>query len=218
MFDWENDIQKCRNAIRFIDAAKEIIRKEGIENISVRKIAQTAGFHNSTIYLYFKDADYLLLLASLKYFDSYIQKPKKYSDKMAEPKERFLAIWTAFGDTVFEHPKIFQNFFFGKYSEDLTPIITLYYDLFPMEKVKCLKEIEGIYYGKNIEERSYQILKPLIQEKDCCVALDNIELVNRIIISCLKQLLDQKCSSPSPDPKEWNDLLMKMICYVAGIK
>ena len=42
-----------------------MIESEGLENISVRKIAQKAGFHNSTIYLYFEDLDQLAMFASL---------------------------------------------------------------------------------------------------------------------------------------------------------
>ena len=42
------------NTIRFIEAAEELIDEHGIDNVSVRKIADKAGFHNSTIYLYLK--------------------------------------------------------------------------------------------------------------------------------------------------------------------
>lgn len=45
----------------FIEAAKNIIVKEGAENVSVRKVAEQAGYTFTTIYNYFKDLNELLL-------------------------------------------------------------------------------------------------------------------------------------------------------------
>lgn len=44
----------------FIQAAKEIIINEGVENVSVRKVADHAGYTFTTIYNYFKDLNELL--------------------------------------------------------------------------------------------------------------------------------------------------------------
>ena len=51
----EKENQKRQNTIRFIEATQELIETDGLKNLSIRKIADKAGFHNSTIYLYFKD-------------------------------------------------------------------------------------------------------------------------------------------------------------------
>lgn len=45
----------------FLQAAKEIILKEGVEAVSVRKIAQATGYSYATIYHYFSDVHALLL-------------------------------------------------------------------------------------------------------------------------------------------------------------
>ena len=123
MNETEKEALKLQNTLRFIEAAKELIDTEGISKVSVRKIAEKAGFHNSTIYLYFKDANQLILLASLKHFTDYSRLLSEYSKKNATPQENFFAIWDAFGQTVFKKPEIFYNFFFGKHSNNLTPII-----------------------------------------------------------------------------------------------
>ena len=49
------ELQKKQNTIRFIEAARLLIDEIGLKKVSIRKIAEQAGFHNSTIYLYFKD-------------------------------------------------------------------------------------------------------------------------------------------------------------------
>lgn len=218
MIDWEKDEEKRRNAITFVEATQTLIDTEGLEKISIRKIAEKAGFHNSTIYLYFKDANQLILLASLKHFNEYSRKLADFGTMIAGPTDKFLAIWQAFGETIFNKPHIFRNFFFGKYSSNLTPIITQYYQLFPEEKPAYTKEIEKMYFGGNISDRCLQILKPLTEVESTHVTEDNLQLVNTIIVACLKQLLDQACSDPSLDPDDVNDQLIQMICHVAGVE
>ncbi len=218
MLDWEQDELKRKNGIAFVEATQSLIDENGLEKISIRKIADKAGFHNSTIYLYFKDVNQLILLASLKHFNEYSQKLAEYSSIIASPTDKFLAIWDAFGQTVFRKPHIFHNFFFGKYSQNLTPIITQYYRLFPEEKTNYSKEIEDMFYGNNIKERCLKILQPLIDVESSRVNKDNIHLVNTIIVSCLKQLLEQKCADPELDADDLNELLINMICYITGVE
>lgn len=218
MIDWEKDIEKRKNAIAFVEATQALIDSEGLENISIRKIAEKAGFHNSTIYLYFKDANQLILLASLKHFHEYSRKLANFGTMIASPTDKFLAIWQAFGETVFHKPHIFRNFFFGKHSSNLTPIITQYYQLFPEEKPAYTKEIEEMYYGGNISARCLQILKPLIEVETSRITAENIHLVNTIIVACLKQLLDQACADPTLDSDDVNDQLIQMICHITGVE
>ena len=47
----------------FIRCTREIIDLEGIQQVSIRKVAQTAGLNSATLYLYFDDADELITLA-----------------------------------------------------------------------------------------------------------------------------------------------------------
>lgn len=218
MIDWEKDEEKRKNAIAFVEATQELIDTEGLEKVSIRKIAEKSGFHNSTIYLYFKDVNQLILLASLKHFNAYSQKLAEYSSIIAGPTDKFLAIWDAFGQTVFQRPLLFRNFFFGKYSGNLTPIITQYYQLFPEEKIHYSQEIEDMYYGNDIYDRCLKILQPLTEVESTLVTPENIKLVNTIIVACLKQLLDQICADPTLDPDEINDQLIQMICYIVGIE
>ncbi len=45
----------------FVQAAKEIIMRDGVESVSVRKVADLAGYSYATIYNYFADLNALLL-------------------------------------------------------------------------------------------------------------------------------------------------------------
>lgn len=216
MAECEKDEQKAKNAVCFIKATQELIDTEGLDKLSIRKIAEKAGFHNSTIYLYFKDLQHLILLASLKHFAEYNHTLAEYSRQQRSPEESFFAIWETFGKTVLQNPPIFYNFFFGKYSQNLTPIIRQYYELFPEEKEEYSKEIEIMYYGNSIQERCLQILAPLADHPTVRVTSDNMELVNSIIVSCLKDLLQQKCENPALDSQQLNANFLSMLSYIIG--
>lgn len=209
----EKDNLKRENTIRFIEAAEELIDQYGIENVSVRKIAEKAGFHNSTIYLYFSDSDQLLLLASLKHFNEYSKALSRLSTKDFDSKENFYFIWRFFVESMYRKPHIFYNFFFGKHSDDITKIMRQYYDLFPDKSEEFSPIIEDMYYGKNIQQRCLRILQPLI-ELDTRVTAENLNLVNDIIVSSLKYKLEQKCQNPKLDSDILTRELMQIIEHV----
>lgn len=213
----EKEEQKRQNTIRFINAAQEMIDTEGLAHVSIRKIAEKAGFHNSTIYLYFKDLDQLIMLASIKYFREYSRALGEQSRRNLPAKERFLSIWELFAASIFKEPHIYYNFFFGKHSDNLRKIMNSYYQIFPEELEEFSEEIELMYFGANIEERCLNILKPLIQEHTA-VTNENLLMINNIIISCCKYKLEQKCADDSLDAVKLREELLASISYVTGIQ
>lgn len=207
-------LMKQQNTVRFIEAARELMDTEGLNKLSVRKIAEKAGFHNSTIYLYFKDVDELILLASLKHFNGYSTALAKQNDKNMAAYENFLSIWKFFSESAFEKPEIFYNFFFGKHSDELTEIFERYYDLFPDEKAIYREDIQSMYFGKDIYERCFLILKPLLKEKNLRLTEDNLDMVNDITVGYLKYLLEQKCLSPALPAETFTQKMLSMIRYM----
>ncbi|MCP1109464.1 TetR/AcrR family transcriptional regulator [Ohessyouella blattaphilus] len=213
----ENDLQRKQNAILFIETAREMIEAEGIDQVSVRKIADKAGFHNSTIYLYFEDLDELLMLASIKYFREYSESLEHLSNQAQSPTKNFLAIWDLFNRSIFRKPKVFYNFFFGKRSQNLKEILNLYYDiLFPEERHRFSAEIETMYFGNNLKERSLRILRPLIEE-ETAVTEENLDMINEITISCVKYKLEQKCQDDHLKVDRLVKELQEILIYTCGI-
>lgn len=208
--------QKRQNTILFINAAQEMIDEEGLDKISVRKIAQRAGFHNSTIYLYFKDLDQLTMLASMKYFQEYSRRLEEQSKKNLSPTDNFLAIWGFFFDTIMKNSHIFYNFFFGKRSHDLSKIMNAYYDIFPQERTQLSDTIKTMYFGKNITERSLHLLQPLIKEENS-VFEENVSILNELSVSYCKYKLEQKCRNPELDSEEIKNDFLRVVAYITGI-
>ncbi|WMJ77590.1 MULTISPECIES: TetR/AcrR family transcriptional regulator [unclassified Sedimentibacter] len=212
----EKEENKKYNTIRFVNAAQEIIDEEGLKGASIRKISQRAGFHNSTIYLYFKDLDQLIMLASMKYFREYSHSLELQSQKQLSTVENFLSIWNLFIDAILTNPHIFYNFFFGKRSDNLKEIMNLYYQIFPEERDQFSEDIESMYFGSNINERCLNLLHPLIKEKNL-VTDKNVSMLNEITVSYCKYKLMQKCQDPSLDSQQIKKDILAAISHVTGI-
>ena len=208
------ELQKKQNTLRFIEAARLLIDEIGLKKVSIRKIAEQAGFHNSTIYLYFKDIDELILLASLKHFNGYSVALANQSRQKNSPYESFLAIWEFFAQSAFEKPEIFYNFFFGKHSDNLTDVLERYYELFPDEKTIYREDIRSMYFGRNIYERCHMILNPLLEEPGVRLTEENLDLVNDVTVGYLKYLLEQKCQDPKIPAELLSKKLLFMIKYM----
>ena len=213
----DKEEQKRQNARTFINAAQEMIESEGLENISVRKIAQKAGFHNSTIYLYFEDLDQLAMFASLKYFKEYSHSLELQSQKNLSPTENFLSIWELFVDTMLRKPHVFYNFFYGKRSNNLPEIMNRYYEIVPEERDQFSEEIESMYFGKNINDRSLKLLMPMLRE-DNLITKETLTMQNELIVSYCKYKLEQKCNDPQLDDRQLKEDIIKAIAFIAGIR
>ena len=175
---------------RFTDAAAELLLTERYDDITIRRIAEKAGFHNSTIYSYFKDAEWLLALASVRYFNEYNRELAGLDLKDLSSYERFFAIWKIFCDSAFSKPVLYYNYFFGKYKDALTELLEDYYDLYPDEAKDFSPLIREMFFGQKLSVRNYTILKPLIEDPRTRVSEDNISVINFVIFETFSGLME----------------------------
>ncbi|MDF2840665.1 MAG: uncharacterized protein K0Q99_1437 [Clostridia bacterium] len=108
----KKDIQKQRNKMYFLEAAKELIVKEGVENVSVRKVADKAGYSYATIYNYFEDLNELLVdVRSLLIGDIAVYMHQKINEPLYDLDgiKKLLRTYIAY---YFENPNVFKFFYF----------------------------------------------------------------------------------------------------------
>ncbi len=213
--DFEHDIQKRETAAKFIQATDQLLNELGTDQVSIRKIAREAGYHSSTLYLYFNDLDELILLATMKYFNEYEEALAEYSQQCeTDAYPYFINIWELFMDSAFRHPFTFRNFFFGKHRNRVNEIVELYYQIFPEQKRRYSGIIEAMFAGRSLHDRNMRILEPLATEKQM-IPEDKLDLINHIMISCFKDALERCCDSdPQSDRQPYKDEMMDIIEYV----
>lgn len=96
----------------FIEAAKEIILTEGIESLSVKRIADDAGFSPGTLYNYFKDLNTLLFHCILSFFDDCKEEVLERIDDELSAKEKSINLALYYSEYYIENPNVYKLIFF----------------------------------------------------------------------------------------------------------
>ncbi|MDQ3143188.1 MAG: TetR/AcrR family transcriptional regulator [Bacteroidota bacterium] len=106
-------------------AAMEIFIKEGFEKTSIRKIAAEIEYSPSTIYLYYKDKDDLLLELHREAFQKMMHSFEQNMQK-PDPFDRLKAMGLAYLEYGFQNPREYELMFLLEA---------------PMEALNCKEEI-----------------------------------------------------------------------------
>ena len=171
----------------FVTAAQEIIREEGVEAASIRRVSTKAGYSSGTLYLYFEDMDELVTMALITYLDGYVHDLIETTDIDETPSMRYARSWRLFCKHGLTHPVEFLKLFFGPNRDSLDTIAKRYYELFP----GGLQSAEGIILSMlvrgNLLERNRAVLEPLATELG--LSEREVGLANDLTISHFRTLL-----------------------------
>lgn len=195
---------------KFINAAFTIIKAEGVENVTIRRVASIAGYNSSTLYNYFEDLDHLVLFACIRYLKDYTQGLKDYIKSAKNSLERYILIWECFCTYSLKRPKIYNLIFFSEHSNSLINIITEYYTIFPEELADSSLGLNSMITGNDIYSRTLYSFEGCVEEgyfnKDDIVELNEITIL--IYQSVLTNLLKK---NPPYSSKEAFGKVMKYI-------
>jgi AcrR family transcriptional regulator len=158
------ETQTVRMMSYFINATADIIEKEGIDNVTIRKIADLAGYNSATIYNYFEDLSHLIFFASMSFIKKYTDALPKYIEKAKTPLERYFLIWECFCKYSFESPKIYYAVFSANLG--IHPIdMKKYYEYSPTDLVAFPDEdIKLMLLESSQSKRTFISLNQCIRE------------------------------------------------------
>jgi len=107
----KKEIQERRMKGYFIDATKDLLKGEGLSAVSVRSVADRAGYSYATLYNYFKDLNDLIF-ECVRDFQSECKTFVKSKIKKSEPgKEKIKATVLAYVEYFTEYSGVFELFF-----------------------------------------------------------------------------------------------------------
>ena len=155
----KKELQEERMKAYFIQATKEIIKAEGIRALSVRNIAERAGYSYATLYNYFKDVKDLIFICIKDFLEEcrlYVESEVKHS---SSGKERIKAITKAFIKYFVQYPGIFELFYIERFndiankSSSIEIICTFLDSLTDEDWKQCIREnISSPEAASNIKE------------------------------------------------------------------
>lgn len=145
---------KGLNRKDYIIKVSNIIKEEGVEAISIRKIAKELGCSSASLYRYFENLDELLYYAHLDSLNEYIQELSKQEKNWEDIWDVHFGIWRAYAYEAFKKVEAFECIFYRNINKNLGKALEEYYDMFPDAIVKVspiVKEMLTIpeYYGRD---------------------------------------------------------------------
>jgi len=155
------EIQETRMKGYFIQAAKEILRGEGIKCASVRNISEKAGYSYSTMYNYFKDVNDLIFLCVSDFQEECKQYATTKIKKDTVGTAKIKAMALAYIDYFVEYPGIFDLFYltkmsdFGNKQSTIDVISNSLNDICETDWDYCAKN--GILASDKIEDQKSQL-------------------------------------------------------------
>ncbi|MTI47075.1 TetR/AcrR family transcriptional regulator [Sporosalibacterium faouarense] len=115
-------IQRERMKKYFIDAAKEIIKEEGIKGLTARKVGERAGYSYATIYNYFEDLTALMTYCVFDLLEDCFKYMMAFENEGVDCKEQIIINSCAYFKYFAENPDMFQLIFLedlGEYPKEL---------------------------------------------------------------------------------------------------
>lgn len=181
------NIKQKRVMVYFITATRDLIQKDGIENLTVRKIAAAAGYNSATLYNYFEDMEELVVFASIGHLKRYSADLEANLASCSTAYEVYRKIYETFSRHCLSEPEIFYNLFHGKYKRKLKKVIHVYYDLFPEELGHHSENVLKMLTSGDIMERDAAIMPSLIKEG--FVKSENAEQTINLIVRTFQSYL-----------------------------
>ncbi len=157
----KKEIQEQRMRGYFIEATKDLLKGEGLKSVSVRSVAERAGYSFGTIYNYFRDINELVFLCVQDFQNECQQQVEAKCKRTPAGIETIRKTVLAYVEYFVEYPGIFELFFLERMSGigNKQPTSALIYSFLDRlcEKSWTSLEGQGTYSGERIELAKNQL-------------------------------------------------------------
>jgi AcrR family transcriptional regulator len=172
--------QRERMRQLFIDATVNIIKEEGIKGVTIRKIANIAGYNSATLYNYFDELSHVMFFAAMKFLKKYTDDLPNYISRAQDSFDEFLLIWECFCRHSFEEPEIYHAIFGANLGDLPDDILNNYYNQFPEDIQNLPSELMPMLLEPNLSKRSIIALRRCIESG--WVREENAVEINELIL------------------------------------
>lgn len=150
----KNEIKRERIKSFFLDATKKVILEEGVENVTIRKVADIAGYSYATIYNYFSDLNELLWETKLLMIKDLIEIVNSRINVKKFDSNGIKKVFKTYISYYFENPNVFRFFYLHQLvkPEELTNSIESQPDFDQMWKITFKEFLDkGIFSLTDLE-------------------------------------------------------------------
>lgn len=149
----------------FIEATDEIIKKNGIDAVTIRNVSDLAGYTSATLYNYFDNLSHLIFLATLDHLKNYHETLPNCIKNCKNSIDLYLTVCKCFSQHAYSEPTIYELLFFSDHTEKYEEYTQQYFKLYPKkENKKWTAILQKIFHKNNMHERSYAMLELCIKD------------------------------------------------------
>ncbi|SFQ15599.1 TetR/AcrR family transcriptional regulator [Salibacterium halotolerans] len=174
------EIQRRRMWHYFIDATAALIEEEGMEQVTIRKVAERAGFTSATAYNYFDELSHLIFFASIKFMQGYVQELPSYMQQGNNTVETWLHAWRCFAKHSFRNPHTYAAVFIDNLGAVPGEMLQEYYSQFSSELIGIPEEIAPFIIEHNLEKRSSIYLQGAVEEH--LLSSENVDMISDVTL------------------------------------
>ena len=206
-------IRQKRTMIFFIEATKHILQEDGYDHLTIREIAQRAGYNAATLYHYFRDLDELIIYAPLG--SSVIMSVFGLPDQAFHDRSpKYQTIYACFNEVAFVWPRVFYHMFFGNHHVDLGQVISTYYKVLYSEELQKIPDLalrEMLQRG-TLFERDEVMMDELVAEGT--IRREDAALTLETIIALHERYLHQASLLKKEDPRPLEEAFQNVFLFV----
>ena len=181
---------KPERKIRYVEITGEILEEEGIEGVTIRKVAARAGCTSAVLYKHFENKEHLIMLASVKFLEPYILEfIKQTGRKDINSIQMDLILWKFFIQEAFRHKPYYELMFFSDQRDMLADCVYEYYQMFPEVQRSFDGFSASIIFSSNLSERELIRLRRAAHAG--LITMENATLLSRLTVAVFNGLFTQ---------------------------
>lgn len=207
----KREIKKNRMKRYFIDACYDIMSTEGMCEVTIRRVADLAGYNSATLYNYFMNLDHLMLYASCKYLKGYLVKLKE-TTLPEDSYERYLHIWRLFSEEAFLNPAHYHLLFFKFCYTNANDAIRDYFEIYSEELTGLSESLLPMLVEGTLWKRDYENLKQCAV--DGYILKEDVLVINDMLVLIFQSMIVQAMQETDVDVDAYVRRIMDYITRI----
>lgn len=159
---YEKGIETKKNLIL---TTYRMLQNMDASKITVRAVAKEAGCSPAALYRHFDNIEYLIVLASIRFFENYMIEYGVLMDQEPNLLKQYVDGWRLFNRYAFERPDLYYRLMWGQYNSDFSDALSDYIELFPFSASSNSPDYYyTMIFNSDIMERDFLLLRRAVNQ------------------------------------------------------
>lgn len=150
-------LRQERNSNHFLEATVRLLEEKGMPDVTIRNIADEAGYSSGSIYKYFDNVEQLVAFAAIRCMHPFLQELSALDPNEGSLEKYFHLIYVSTRHALL-HTNVFRAVMISR-SIEPGPHFESYYALYPGERVDLPQDIFASFFAPTFSVRTDLLLE-----------------------------------------------------------